>query len=139
MLALVFTFDKFHSYLVGTKVIVFIDHAALRYLFYKKDAKLSLIRWILLLQDFDIKIKDTKGCENQITYHLSRLEDDTHIGKQERIREEFPDDQPLALNIKELSWNVDIVNYLVSGVFPPDATSQKKKKLAHDAKSYVWG
>ena len=58
MLALVFAFDKFRSYLVGTKVIVFTDHAAIRYLFNKKDTKPRLIRWILLLQEFDLEIKD---------------------------------------------------------------------------------
>ena len=60
LLAVVFTIDKFRSYLVGTKVIVYIDHAALKYLFTKKDAKPRLIRWILLLQEFDLEIKDKK-------------------------------------------------------------------------------
>ena len=53
ILAVVFAIDKFRSYLVGTKVIVYTDHAALQYLFTKKDAKPRLIRWILLLQEFD--------------------------------------------------------------------------------------
>ncbi|KAK6141718.1 hypothetical protein DH2020_024520 [Rehmannia glutinosa] len=60
MLAVVFAFDKFRAYLVGTKVIVYTDHAAIRYLFSKKDAKPRLIRWILLLQEFDIEIRDKK-------------------------------------------------------------------------------
>jgi hypothetical protein len=49
LLAVVFAIDKFRSYLVGTKVIVYTDHAALKYLLTKKDAKPRLIRWILLL------------------------------------------------------------------------------------------
>ncbi|XP_055803000.1 uncharacterized protein LOC129872134 [Solanum dulcamara] len=64
MLALVYAFDKFRSYLIGTKVIVYIDHAALRYLFNKKDTNPRLIRWIFLLQEFNIQVKDRKGCEN---------------------------------------------------------------------------
>lgn len=61
ILALVYAFYKIRSHLIGTKVIVFTDHAAIRYLFNKKDAQPTLIRWILLLQDFDIEIKNRKG------------------------------------------------------------------------------
>ena len=60
MLAVVFACDKFRSYLIGTNVIVFTDHAALRYLFGKKDAKPRLIRWILLLQEFDLEFEIRK-------------------------------------------------------------------------------
>ena len=56
LLAIVFAIDKFRSYLVGAKIIIYSDHAALKYLLTKKDAKPRLIRWILLLQDFDIEI-----------------------------------------------------------------------------------
>lgn len=56
LLAVVFAFDKFISYLVGTKVIVYIDHAVIKYLIVKKDAKSRLIRWVLLLQEFDLEI-----------------------------------------------------------------------------------
>ena len=58
LLAVVFAIDKFRSYLVGAKVIVYTDHAALKYLLTKKDAKPRLIRWILLLQEFDLEIKE---------------------------------------------------------------------------------
>jgi hypothetical protein len=61
LLAVVFALDKFRSYLLGSKIIIYSDHAALKYLFSKKDAKSHLIRWILLLQDFNIKIWDKKG------------------------------------------------------------------------------
>ena len=69
----VFALEKFKSYLLGTKVILFIDHATLRYLLKKRESKPRLIRWILLLQEFDIEIKDKKDAKNHMTDHLSRL------------------------------------------------------------------
>ena len=73
LLAVVFALDKFRSYLVGSPIVVFSDHAALKYLLSKKDAKPRLIRWILLLQEFNVTIRDKKGVENIVADHLSRL------------------------------------------------------------------
>jgi hypothetical protein len=58
---IVFAIDKFRSYLLGAKVIVYTDHTILKYLLTKKDAKPRLIRWILVLQEFDLEIKGKKG------------------------------------------------------------------------------
>ncbi|GJS15058.1 reverse transcriptase domain-containing protein [Tanacetum coccineum] len=74
MLAVVYAFKKFWSYLIMNKSIVYTDHSALKYLFAKKDAKAILIRWVLLLQEFNFNIIDTKGAENYAADHLSRLE-----------------------------------------------------------------
>ncbi|RDX63181.1 Retrovirus-related Pol polyprotein, partial [Mucuna pruriens] len=69
LLAIVFSFDKFRSYLLSSKIIVFFDHAALRYLLKKPDAKPRLIRWMLLLQEFYLEIRDKKGAENFVAHH----------------------------------------------------------------------
>jgi hypothetical protein len=73
LLAAVFAFEKFRSYIINSKVIVYIDHAAIMYLLAKKEAKPRLIRWILLLLEFDVEIRDKKGVENIVTDHLSRM------------------------------------------------------------------
>ena len=78
--------------MVGTKVVVYTDHATILYLLNKKDAKPRLIRWILLLQEFDLEIRDNKGCENVLADHLSRITQGT---LQEEdvlpLKESFPD------------------------------------------------
>nr|GEW76091.1 reverse transcriptase domain-containing protein [Tanacetum cinerariifolium] len=74
MLAVVYPFEKFRSYLIMNKSILYTDHSALKYLFTKKDAKERFLCWILLLQEFDFKVVDTKGAENYAADHLSRLE-----------------------------------------------------------------
>ncbi|GJS85547.1 reverse transcriptase domain-containing protein [Tanacetum coccineum] len=74
MLAVVYAFEKFRSYLIMNKSVVYTDHSALKYLFNKKDAKARLLRWVLLLQEFDFKVIDTKGAKNYAADHLSRLE-----------------------------------------------------------------
>jgi hypothetical protein len=73
LLAVVFALDKFRSYLVEAKIIIYTERAALKYLLTKKDAKPHLIRWFLLLQEFDIEIKYKKGVENSVVDHLSQM------------------------------------------------------------------
>nr|GFC74812.1 reverse transcriptase domain-containing protein [Tanacetum cinerariifolium] len=91
MLAEVYAFEKFRSYLIMNKSIVHTDHSALKYLFVKKDAKARLLRWVLLLQEFDFQVLDTKGAENLAADHLSRLESPyENMLDPKEINEKFP-------------------------------------------------
>ncbi|RDX99533.1 Retrovirus-related Pol polyprotein from transposon 17.6, partial [Mucuna pruriens] len=106
LLAIGFALDKFHSYLLGSKI--------------KPDAKPRLIRWMLLLQEFDIEIRDKKGVENSIADHLSIIKRESEPMP---IRDEFP---------------ADICNYVATSQLPPEASRIYKEKLQSDAKYYIW-
>ncbi|XP_065882260.1 uncharacterized protein [Euphorbia lathyris] len=138
MLAVVFAFDKFRSYLVLSKIIVYTDHAALKYLMTKQDAKPRLIRWILLLQEFDIEIKDKrikkKGVENVVADHLSRLQGESSEAVE--IKETFPDEALYA--VTSLPWYADMANYKAGNILPPHLTYEQCKKFFHDLFD-VWG
>ena len=134
LLAVIFALEKFRSYLIGSKVIVYSDHAAIRYLLTKKDAKPRLIRWILLLQEFDLEILDKRGSENLVADHLSRL---TYNEDALPLHENFPDEQLLHVGIVT-PWYADIVNYLVTRTVPNEITRAQKAKIKSDAKYYVW-
>nr|KYP34642.1 Retrovirus-related Pol polyprotein from transposon 17.6 [Cajanus cajan] len=74
LLAIIFALDKFWSYLLGSRVIVFTDHATLKYLLKKAESKPRLIRWMIWLQEFDLDIRDKSGAQNLVANHLSRIE-----------------------------------------------------------------
>ncbi|KAL0742243.1 hypothetical protein Bca4012_083756 [Brassica carinata] len=122
MLAIVFAFEKFRSYLVGSKAIVYTDHAALRHLLAKKDAKPRLLRWILLLQEFDLEIRDKPGIENEVADHLSRLRIEGGIPIDEGLRQE----------------HVMAIIYLATGKEPLGLAGYEKKKFYKDLKRYYW-
>jgi len=110
-LAVVFALEKFQPYLLGSKTVIFMDHSVLKYLMTKKEVKTRLIRWILLLQEFDLKIQDKRGIENVVDDNLSWIPNAPLI--QALINEDFPDEHILAI-FKE-PWYADLVNYLATG------------------------
>ena len=96
LLAVVYALDKFRAYLVGSDIIVFMDHSALKYLLTKQNAKARLIRWVLLLQEFNVQIRDKKGVENVVADHLSRLTI-AHNTHNPPINDEFPEESLLLV------------------------------------------
>nr|XP_009763076.1 PREDICTED: uncharacterized protein LOC104215035 [Nicotiana sylvestris] len=109
LLAVVWAFDKFRSYLVGTKVIVYTNHSAIRYLF-EKDAKPRLIRF-----------------ENR-----------NHVVEGGAIKETFPDEQLFAITSSTTPWYADYVNFIASGVTPPELTPDNRRRFLHDVRLYMW-
>ncbi|XP_038973003.1 uncharacterized protein LOC120105030 [Phoenix dactylifera] len=110
-----------------------LDHATLKQLLAKKDAKARLIRWILLLQKFNLTIKDKKDLENGVADHLSRLifEDTTDTPP---IGDDFLGEQ--LFSITSMSWFAHIVNYLVTSEMPSDWNAQDKQKFLTECGFY---
>ncbi|GJS85762.1 reverse transcriptase domain-containing protein [Tanacetum coccineum] len=140
LLAVVYAFEKFRSYLVLSKSIVYTDHSAIKYLFAKKDAKARLMRWILLLQEFDVEIRDKKGAENLAADHLSRLEN-PHQNEFENkeITETFPLETlgSVALRDDSTPWFADFANYHAGNFIVKGMSSQQKNKFFKDVKHYL--
>ncbi|GJR88293.1 reverse transcriptase domain-containing protein [Tanacetum coccineum] len=137
LMAVVFAFDKFRSYLILSKTVVHTDHSALRHLFKKQDAKPHLIRWILLLQEFDIEIKDKKCTENVTADHLSRIENE-EISDDGEVDDNFHGETIMEINTKDEPWFAYFANYLVSDIIPKGMTYQQKNKFFSDLKNYFW-
>ncbi|CAJ2636700.1 unnamed protein product [Trifolium pratense] len=116
------SFDKYHS--------------ALKYLLTKGDSKPRLLRWVLLLQEFDLEIKDKKGVENVVADHLSRLENPMVTTKEKCINEEFPDEK--LLMVSKRPWFADMANFKAGNEIPEDYSYQQKKKFFRDANFYFW-
>ena len=89
----------------------------------KKEAKPRLIRWVLLLQEFDLEIKDKKRSDNVIVDHLSRVEKPIVQEEGREIAENFPDEQLFQLSLQS-PWYADIANFLACGIMPPEFSYQ---------------
>nr|GEW69939.1 reverse transcriptase domain-containing protein [Tanacetum cinerariifolium] len=142
MLVVVYAFEKFWSYLIMNKSIVYTDHSTLKYLFSKKYSKARLLRWVLLLQEFTFKVIDKKEVENLSADHLSRIENPhQNVLDPYEINESFP------LKILNLAsthgnqstlWFADLANYHTRNFVVKGMSSQQKSKFFKDVKHYFW-
>jgi len=112
----VYALETFRAYLIGSKVIVYTDHAVIRYVLTKPDSKPKLIRLMLLLQEFDLEIKDKKGSKNHIVDHLSRLANEEVTARESEVIDEFPDEKLLV--VQESPWFADMENFKAAGIIP---------------------
>nr|GFC12239.1 reverse transcriptase domain-containing protein [Tanacetum cinerariifolium] len=142
LLAVVYAFEKFRPYLVLSKSIVYTNYSALKYLFNKQYAKPRLLRWVLLLQEFDITVRDKKRAENLAADHLSRLENphQSVLDKKE-INETFPHETLNVVSFRgDLStpWFADFANYHAGNFIVKGMPSKQKTKFFKDVKHYFW-
>ncbi|GKD23552.1 reverse transcriptase domain-containing protein [Tanacetum coccineum] len=114
MLVVVYAFEKFWSYLIMNKSIVYTDHFALKYLFAKKDAKARFLRWVLLRQEFVFNIIDTKGAENLAAETLG------------------------VISSKTTPWFADYANFHAGNFIIKGMSTQQKRKFFKDVKDYFW-
>ncbi|GJZ11395.1 reverse transcriptase domain-containing protein [Tanacetum coccineum] len=142
MLAVVYAFEKFRSYLIMNKSVVYTDHSALKYLFNRKDAKARLLRWVLLFQEFDFSVIDTKGAENYAADHLSRLENPyENVFDPKEINETFPLETlntVTSYDNQSTPWFADIANYHAGNFLIKGMSTQQKRKFFKDVKHYFW-
>ncbi|GJV65289.1 reverse transcriptase domain-containing protein [Tanacetum coccineum] len=128
MLVVLYAFEKFRSYLIMNKSIVYTDHSALKYLFAKKDAKARLLRWVLLLQEFDFNVVDTKGAENLAADHLSRLENPhKDVLENKNINEHFPLETLGVISSKSTPWFADYANFYAGNFIIKGMSTQQKR------------
>jgi hypothetical protein len=127
LLAVVFTIEKFRSNLVGAKVIVYTNHAALMYLLMKKHPKPRLIQWILLVQEFDLEIRDKKGVENSMPNHLSRLQFEESA--ELPINDYMRDDTLLKVSTTD-PWYMNIITTLWLAIFHQGTTRKRLSEIA---------
>nr|GEU91320.1 reverse transcriptase domain-containing protein [Tanacetum cinerariifolium] len=142
ILAVVYAFKKFQSYLIMNKSILYTDHSALKYLFAKKDSKARLLRWVLLLQEFTFKVIDTKGAKNLAADHLCQLENPhQNFLDPKEINESFP---LKTLNLdssrgnSSTPWFSDFANYHAGNFIVKGMSSQQKNKFFKDVNHYFW-
>nr|GFB51437.1 reverse transcriptase domain-containing protein [Tanacetum cinerariifolium] len=138
MLGVVYAFEKFRSYLIMNKSIVYTDHFVLKYLCAKKDSKARLLRWVLLLQEFTFKVIDIKEAENLAADHLSRLENPhQNVLDPKEINESFPLETLNLVSIRGNSstpWFADFANYHARNFVVKGMSSQQKSKFFKDVK-----
>lgn len=121
-----FIFEKFCSCLIGLKVIIYKDYYALKYLLANKEAKLRLLRWILLLQEFNLEIRKEKSTKDLVVDHLSRIEPkDGDAESLVLINVTFLDEYLMSIHTS--SWCADIINYLIAKILHLGMTYQQKK------------
>eukprot|EP00253_Pinus_taeda_P007957 PITA_07957 len=131
-LAVVHSLNKFRHYITGYQTFVQTHHAMIRYLMNKPDVNARIIRWLLLLQQFNLTIVDKTGKENVVADFLSRL--DLPAGEEGIVDDQMSDEHMFSISVLS-PWFANIANYLVSTQFPPH---RDKSKIVRKSAPFTW-
>ena len=135
LLVVFHSLNKFRHYITGYQTFVHIDHVAIKYLMNKPNVNAWIIRWFLLLQQFDLTIIDKPSRENIVEYFLSRLA--LLVGEEGMVNDQLPDEHVFAISVLSM-WFSDIAKYLVAAQFPPNLSSKEKRKIIRKITPFTW-
>eukprot|EP00253_Pinus_taeda_P004027 PITA_04027 len=135
LLVVVHYLKEFRHHITGYQTFVHIDHVAIRYLMNKTYVNSRIIRWFLLLQQFDLTIMNKSGKENVVVDFLSRV--NFPAGEEIMVDDQMPDEHLFAISVLS-PWFVDIENYLVAAQFPPHISSKDKSKIVRKSAPFTW-
>eukprot|EP00253_Pinus_taeda_P003350 PITA_03350 len=134
LLAIVHSLNKFRHYITCYHTFVHTDKIEIRYLMNKPNVNASIIRWLLLLQQFDLTIIDKPSKENVVADFLFRL--NLLVGEG-MVDDQMSDEHLFSISVLS-PWFADIAKYLVSTQFPPHLSSKEKSKIARKSTSFTW-
>lgn len=134
LLVVVHSFNKLRHYITGYQTFVHTNHATIRYLMNKPDVNAHIIRWLLLLQQFDLTVVDKLGKENVVTDFLSRV--NLLVGEEGMVDDQMPNEHLFSISVLS-PWFSDIANYLVSTQFLPHLSSKEKSKIVRKSDPFT--
>jgi len=133
-LAVIYAINKFRHYITGYPVFLCTDHSAIKYLANKLITNGRVTHWLLLLQEFDITIRDRPGKENLVANFFSQvpITYDTVA-----VDDQFPKENLFVVAVK-ISWYADVANYLAVGKLPKHLTPRERKLIVQRSTRFSW-
>eukprot|EP00253_Pinus_taeda_P003580 PITA_03580 len=126
--------NKFRHYITGYPVVLYTDHSAIKYLANKPVTNARITRWLILLQEFDITIKDRPGKENPVADFLSRIPKSIETAA---VEDQFPDEHLFVVAVRT-PWYADVANYLAVGKLPKHLSPQERKQIVQKSTRFSW-
>eukprot|EP00253_Pinus_taeda_P029953 PITA_29953 len=133
-LAVIHAINKFRHYITGYPVILYTDHSIIKYLANKPVRNCRITRWLILLQEFDITIKDRPGKENPVVDFLSRMPKPVDAAA---VEDQFPDEHLFVVAVQTPLY-VDVANYLAVGKLPKHLTPNERKQIVQRSTRFSW-